>query len=66
MSAGAKPKPPRDLRQTAVRLDPEVLDQLNAHCANHPLRPRRDSVIDLAIKQYLEREEPTQQVRKSA
>ena len=62
MPAGAKPKPPREreLRQTAVRVDPEVMDRLNAYCAKHPLRPRRDSVITLAIQQYLDREaQPT-------
>ena len=63
MTVGAKPKTRKDLRQTNVRLDPDVVDRLNLHCDIHPLRPRRDSVINVAIRQYLEREDAAEQGR---
>ncbi len=47
----------QDIPQTAIRIEPAVIDQLNRFCADHPLRPRRDSVIEVAIIEYVEREQ---------
>ena len=47
----------QDIPQTAIRIEPAVVDQLNRFCADHPLRPRRDSVIEVAIIEYVEREQ---------
>ena len=52
-----KAKTRKELRQTAVRLDPQIVDRLNAYCNNHQLRPPRDRIIDLALQRYLDSED---------
>ena len=47
----------RDLPQTAVRIDPDLLLRLNTYCETHRLKPKRNSVIELAIKEFLDNEE---------
>lgn len=54
------------MRQTNVRLEADVVDRLNVFCKLHPLQPRRDAIIDIALKEYLAREEPALPVRRSA
>ena len=51
------PNPTSAIRQTNMRVDPEVMNQLLLFCAAHPLRPRRDSVIEIAIVEYMQREQ---------
>ena len=47
----------KQMRQTNVRLKADVVDRLNAFCRLHPLQPRRDAIIDVALEEYLSREE---------
>ena len=54
------------LRQTNVRLEPDVLDRIKAYCRAHPLQPARDRIIDLALKQFLDNEERARSQEKPA
>ena len=42
---------------TGVRLPPELLDRLEDFCSAQKLKPSRTRVIEVAIREFLDREE---------
>jgi metal-responsive CopG/Arc/MetJ family transcriptional regulator len=57
---------PKHLTQTAVRIEPQLLERLNNYCDNHRLKPKRNSVIEAAIKEFLDSEENAAPTRRRA
>ncbi len=51
---------------TGLRLPRKLLERVDAYCFAQPLQPSRTKVIELAILEFLEREEPLLPARKSA
>jgi metal-responsive CopG/Arc/MetJ family transcriptional regulator len=49
-----------------VRMPQALLDRIDAYCARQPLQPSRTKVIELAIREFLEREEALERERKRA
>lgn len=53
-------KRPEDIRKVAMtRLPPPLLERLDRYCATQRLKPSRTRVIEIAIADYLDKEEAT-------
>jgi len=53
-----RPKPdPRDNRVlTGIRLPPDLLEGVDNYCRAHEMKPSRTRIIEIAMRQFLERE----------
>jgi hypothetical protein len=63
------PKDPNSKRykkQTAFRLDEELLAQIDAFRNAHLLPPTRTSVLELALRDFLNKQKPVLKVHKAA
>ena len=52
--------------QTAIRLRPDVLQRLDTFCKSQRLQPTRNSVIELAIQEFLDSEEKAAPARRAS
>jgi hypothetical protein len=56
MTKDSKPTP-QHRQLTGVRLPPDLLDRLEVFCQTQKLKPSRTRVIEISIREFLDREE---------
>ena len=53
------PNAKRNRMPSAFRLDPDLMDRVRIFCQSHHLAPTHTGVVEAALREFLDRHEPT-------